>query len=157
MVAVVDQLTCVKDNTSPGGRGSCLSTNLGCTSTRDQMVEYCCRKSERERLEAQYCWGVLERGFSARLKKMRWCKRSENCRLKSTKTQEIQVNQPGVTMYRTNMPVAAVAKAKRATYHSHTAVAVRRDDYSMARLKVPGFALVRSTGDPAFRFEGSSP
>ncbi len=55
------------------------------------------------------------------------------------------------------MPVAAVAKAGRATYHSHTVVAERRDDYSTARLKVPGFALVRSTGDPAFRFERSSP
>lgn len=67
------------------------------------------------------------------------------------------MNQPGVTMYRTSMPVAAVAKAGRAAYHSRTAVAERRDDYNMARLKVPGFALVRSTGDPAFRFERSSP
>jgi len=55
------------------------------------------------------------------------------------------------------MPVAAVAKAEKATYHSHTAVAEQRDGYSMVRLKVPGFALVRSTGDPAFRFGGSSP
>jgi len=60
-------------------------------------------------------------------------------------------------MYRRSMPVAAVAKAKRPTCHSRTAVAARRDGYSMARLEVPGFALVRSTGDPAFRFEGSSP
>lgn len=55
------------------------------------------------------------------------------------------------------MPVAAVAKAMRAAYHSHTAVAERRDDCKKARLRVPGFALVRSTGDPAFRFNGSSP
>jgi hypothetical protein len=48
--------------------------------------------------------------------------------------------------------VAAVAMAEKATYH--TAVAERRDDCSMVRLRVPGFALAISTGeDPAFRFE----
>lgn len=156
-MAAVDPLTCARDSTFPVGRGSCLNMNPGYMSTPDQKVGYCCKKSVRGRLEAQYCWEELERGFSARSKTMRWCMRSENCRLKSTKTQEIQVNQPGVTKYRTSMPVAAVAKAKRATYHSHTAVAERRDDCSMVRLKFPGFALVRSTGDPAFRFEGSSP
>ncbi|KAF8851927.1 hypothetical protein BDZ45DRAFT_561760, partial [Acephala macrosclerotiorum] len=51
------------------------------------------------------------------------------------------------------MPVAAVAKAKRATYHSHTAVFDLRDDCRMVRQKVPGFAPVISMGDPAFRFE----
>lgn len=61
-------------------------------------------------------------------------------------------------MYLKNMPVAAGAKEARATYHSHTADAARRDDCRMVRLKVPGFALATiSTGDPAFRFEGSSP
>lgn len=55
------------------------------------------------------------------------------------------------------MPVAAVAKVERATYHSHTAVAALRDDCNTVCLKVPGFALGRSTGDPAYRFEGSSP
>jgi hypothetical protein len=55
------------------------------------------------------------------------------------------------------MPVAAVAKAVKAAYHSHTAVAERRDDCNMVRPKVPGFALARSMGDPAFRFERSSP
>lgn len=55
------------------------------------------------------------------------------------------------------MPVAAVAKAVKAAYHSHTAVAERRDGCNMVRLKVPGFALAISTGDPAFRFERSSP
>jgi hypothetical protein len=66
---------------------------------------------------------------------------------------EIQENQPGVTMYRTSMPVAAVAKAEKATYHSHTVVVEQRDDCSMVRQKAPGCALVKSTGDPAFRFD----
>jgi len=69
-----------------------------------------------------------------------------------------QENQPGATMYRKSMPVAAVAKAVKAAYHSHTAVAERRDDCSKVRQRVPGFALALSTGeDPAFRFNGSSP
>jgi hypothetical protein len=55
------------------------------------------------------------------------------------------------------MPVAAAAKARRATYHSHTTDVEQRDDYKMARQQVPGFALVISTGDPAFRFERSRP
>ena len=41
------------------------------------------------------------------------------------------MNQPGVTMYQTNMPVAAWAKAVKAVYHSHTADADGRDDCSM--------------------------
>jgi hypothetical protein len=56
-------------------------------------------------------------------------------------------------MYRTSMPVAAVAKAEKATYHSHTVVVEQRDDCSMVRQKAPGCALVKSTGDPAFRFD----
>jgi hypothetical protein len=55
------------------------------------------------------------------------------------------------------MPVAAVAKARRAAYHSHTAVFDLRDDCKMVRQKVPGFAPVILMGDPAFRFERSSP
>lgn len=55
------------------------------------------------------------------------------------------------------MPVAAGAKNVKATYHSHTLVFARRDDCNMVRQRVPGFALVISTGDPAFRFEWSSP
>lgn len=66
-----------------------------------------------------------------------------------------QENQPGATMYQRSMPVAAVAMVVRVAYH--TAVAGRRDGCSMVRLKVPGFALAISTGDPAFRFECSSP
>lgn len=41
------------------------------------------------------------------------------------------MNQPGETKYQRNMPVAAVAKAKRATFHSHTVVAARRDGCNM--------------------------
>ena len=77
----------------------------------------------------------------------------KNCRSKSTMIPGNQENQPGATMYRKSMPVAAGAKAVKAAYHSHTAVAERRDDCSMVRQKVPGFALAISTGDPAFRFE----
>jgi len=55
------------------------------------------------------------------------------------------------------MPVAAVAVVVRATYHSNTADAARRDGCSMVRLRVPGFALAISTGDPAFRLQRLSP
>jgi hypothetical protein len=55
------------------------------------------------------------------------------------------------------MPVAAVAKAMKAVYHSHTVVFEQRGGCSMVLQKVPGFALVKSTGDPAFRFRESSP
>lgn len=65
--------------------------------------------------------------------------------------------QPGATRYQTSMPVAAVAKVRRATYHSHTAVFDLRDDCKMVCQKVPGYAPVISMGDPAFRFERSSP
>jgi hypothetical protein len=51
-----------------------------------------------------------------------------NYRLELTKIQGIQENQPGVTKYRMSMPVAAVAKAVKAAYHSHTAVVEERDD-----------------------------
>ncbi|CCD34159.1 hypothetical protein BofuT4_uP105020.1 [Botrytis cinerea T4] len=51
------------------------------------------------------------------------------------------------------MPVAAVAKAKRATFHSHTVVAARRDDCNKVLRKAPGFALAISTEDPVFRLE----
>jgi hypothetical protein len=67
------------------------------------------------------------------------------------------VSQPGETKYQTNMPVAAVAKAMMATYHSHTMVVAQRDGYKMVRQKVPGFALAISTEDPVFRFRRSSP
>ncbi|KAH8592765.1 hypothetical protein B0O99DRAFT_478181, partial [Bisporella sp. PMI_857] len=50
------------------------------------------------------------------------------------------------------MPVAAGAEAIEATYHSHTTVAVQRDDCNMVRPKVPGFALaILTEEDPAFR------
>jgi hypothetical protein len=97
---------------------------------------------------------MLEKAFSVRSTRMRSCKKNESYRSGSRMTQGIQENQPGVTMYqKMSMPVAAVAEAEKAAYHSHTAVAERRDDYRMVRQKVPGCALVISTGDPAFRFE----
>jgi hypothetical protein len=45
----------------------------------------------------------------------------------------------------------------KAAYHSHTVVFEQRDGCSMVFQKVPGFALVRSTGDPDFRFGESCP
>lgn len=92
-----------------------------------------------------------------RSRKMRSCKTNENYRSKLIQILENSKNQPGVTRYRRSMPVAAAAKAKKAASHSHTTVVEQRGDCRMARLKVPGFALVISTGDPAFRFEGSRP
>jgi hypothetical protein len=56
------------------------------------------------------------------------------------------------------MPVAAGAKAVKAAYHSHAAVAERRDGCSMVRQWVPGCALaIWTEEDPAFRFERSGP
>jgi hypothetical protein len=60
-------------------------------------------------------------------------------------------------MYQMSTPAAAEAMATTVTYHSHTAVVGQRDDCNMVRRKAPGFALARSTGDPAFRFAISSP
>ena len=63
-----------------------------------------------------------------------------------------------MTRCQKSRPVAAGAKAMKATYHSHTTVVARRDGCRMVRPKVPGFALAIWTGvDPAYRFEGSSP
>lgn len=56
------------------------------------------------------------------------------------------------------MPAAALAKAEGAAYHSHTTAVGSRDDCSMGGRKVPGYGrTVISTGDPAFRFDGSRP
>jgi hypothetical protein len=104
------------------------------------------------------CWPVRwERGSWARSTNSQLCKKNENCRSESKMIPGNQESQPGATMYRRNMPVAAVAKAVEAAYHSHTAVAERRDDCNMVRRKVPGCALVISMADPASRFKGVSP
>lgn len=150
-------MTCVKHNTCLEERGSCWSTILGCKNTPVQMEGCCCMKSAIKILEAHCWWEVSEKEFSVRWRTMQSCKKNANCRSEWTKSQVIQVIQPGATRYRKSMPVAAVAKAKRATYHSHTAVFDLRDDCRMVRQKVPGFAPVISMGDPAFRFERSSP
>jgi hypothetical protein len=106
--------------------------------------------------EDQY-WRIgLETAFLGRLKTMLSCRMSESYRLE-LKIPGSQVNQPGATKYRRNMPAAAGARAVKATFHSHTAVAARRENCNMVRLRVPGFALAISTGDPAYRFERSSP
>ena len=81
---------------------------------------------------------------------MQWYTTSGSCRSES---RMIRWNQPGEMKYRMSTPGAAVAKAVKAAYHSHTVVVERRDDCSMVRQKVPGSPLVISTGDPAFRFE----
>ena len=104
------------------------------------------------------------RGWRVKLGKVSWVRstRMRSCRTSGSYRSELKIpgnleSQPGATMYLRSMPVAAGAKEVRATYHSHTADAAQRDDCNMVRLKVPGFALAISTGDPAFRFERSSP
>lgn len=57
---------------------------------------------------------------------------------------------PGVTNRSRNMPGEAAAKVKMAVSRSHTTVAA--DDNTALRWTDPGYALVRSTGDPAFRY-----
>lgn len=122
---------------------------------REQTEGYCCTTSGIRILEGQYC--QVEWGKASLVRSMS----SQSCRTNGRSYRlgsmipENQENQPGATMYLRSMPVAAVAMVEKATYH--TAVAERRDDCSMARLKVPGFALAISTGDPAFRFKWSSP
>ncbi len=94
---------------------------------------------------------ALEKASWGRSKTLQSCRKSASYRsiLKSLGNLE---SQPGATMYRRSMPVAAGAKEVKAAYHSHTADAARRDGCRMVCLKVPGFALAISTGDPAFRF-----
>lgn len=113
--------------------------------------------SGTEKREDQRCSAKLATGSLVQLTKMQSYRMSENYRSESIQTKGIPVTQPGATMYRRSMPVAAVAKARRAAYHSHTVVVEQRDDCNMVRLKVPGFALAISTGDPAFRLEMSRP
>ena len=156
MVEEVVQLTCVTDNTYLEDRDSYLNMNPGDKNMPAQQ-EYCYRTSAI-RIQEVRCWMVRsEKASLVRSTMTQWCKTSANCRSEWMKIQETQENQPGVTKYRRSMPVAAVAKAEKAAYHSHTAVVEGRDDCNTVRLLGPGFALGRSTGDPAFRFEGSSP
>lgn len=157
VVVVVVHSTCVKHSTYLEERGSYWSTTiLGCKNTRGQTEEYCCTRSGIRTPAAHYWWEGLEKGSWARSKTTQSCRTSASYRSGWTKSQVIQVNQPGVTKYQTSMPAAALAKAERATYHSHTIFDLR-DDCRMARQKVPGFAPVISTGDPAFRLGWSSP
>lgn len=154
--AVVEaaHLTCVKHNTYLEDRGSlCWDRILDCKNKQDQKEGYCCTKSVIWILEVLCWWRVWEKGFWVRSKTTPWCRKSVSFRSEWTKSQVIQVIQPGVTRCQTSMPVAAGAKARRATYHSHTTVFDLRDDYRMVRQKVPGFAPVIWMGDPAFRLE----
>ena len=128
MVVEVVQSTYVKGNTSPVDRDSYCYTNLGCKSMLNQMEECCCRTSVI-RIQAVHYWQVgSEKGSLVRLTKMQSCRTNANYRSESPTIQAIQENQPGVTKYRMSMPVAAVAKAEKAAYHSHTAVVEGRDD-----------------------------
>lgn len=149
----VAQLTCVEDSTCPGRDDSSLGTMVpGCMNTLLQMAGYCDKK-----------FGAMEWGDHCdlvelvtvslvRLKSSRSCTTSAKSHRSISKILMSQVNQPGETRCRRSTPVAAGAKAARAIYHSHTQVAERRDDYRKATQRVPGFALARSTGDPAYRF-----
>lgn len=129
MVVAVGQLTYVKGNTYPEDhRDSYLKTNLGCRSMLDQK-EKCDYRMSAIRIQEVQCWRVRSEKVSlARLTMMQSCRTSANYRSESRKIQGNQENQPGVTKYRMSMPVAAVAKAEKAAYHSHTAVVEGRDD-----------------------------
>jgi len=128
VVVGADQLTYVKSNTYLEDRGSYLNRNLGRKNRLGRMEECCCRTSAILILEVLYLSVELGKEFLVRLTRMRSCKTNANYRSKSTTTQGIQESQPGVTMYRMSMPVAAVAKAVKAAFHSHTAVVEGRDD-----------------------------
>jgi hypothetical protein len=78
--------------------------------------------------EVHYWRVVSEKASLVRSMMMQSCRTSANYRLESRKIQGNQENQPGATKYRMSMPVAAVAKAEKAAYHSHTAVVEGRDD-----------------------------
>jgi hypothetical protein len=120
-------LTYVIGNTYPEEGDSYWNTNLGCRSTLDQMEECYCRTSAI-RIQAVHCWRVRsEKESSVRSKMMQSYRTNANYRSEPT-NQGIQENQPGVTKCRMRMPVAAVAKAEKAAYHSHTAVVEERDD-----------------------------
>jgi hypothetical protein len=127
-VVVVDQLTYVMGNTYPEDRDSYWNMNLGYRNMLDRGERCCCRTSVI-RIQEAHCWMVRsEKEFLVRSMMMQLCKTSANYRSKSRKIQGNPENQPGVTKYRMSMPVAAVAKAEKAAYHSHTAVAEGRDD-----------------------------
>jgi hypothetical protein len=128
VVVGVVQLTYVIGNTYLEDRDSYWNKNLGCRSMLGQMEKCCCRTSV-VRIQVVHCWRVRsEKESSARSTMMQSCRTNVNYRLELTKIQGIQENQPGVTKYRMSMPVAAVAKAVKAAYHSHTAVVEERDD-----------------------------
>jgi hypothetical protein len=56
------------------------------------------------------------------------------------------------------MPAAAVAKGKKATYHSHTEAVERRDDCSRVYQSALGLTLeIMTEGNPAFRWDGAYP
>ena len=124
----VGQLTCVKGNTYPEDRDSCWNMNLDCTSMLDQREECGCRTSAIRIQAVQYWRARLGKVSLARSTTMQSCRMSGNYRSESRQIQGNQENQPGVTKYRMSMPVAAVAKAEKAAYHSHTAVVEGRDD-----------------------------
>jgi hypothetical protein len=152
VVRVVVQRTCEIDSTSLEDRDSCWDKDLRCRCTQNQVVR--CYMSEATTQAVRRVVAGLEKASLARSKRRQLCKMNWNCCSRWMKTQEIQVNQPGATMYRRkSMPVAAVAEIVRAAYRSHTEVVGRRDDCSTVRLKVPGSALLISTEAPVFRLK----
>jgi hypothetical protein len=130
VVVVVDQLTYVMSNTYPEDRrrDSYWNMNLGYRSMLDRRERCCCKTSVIKIQEVHYWRVVSEKASLVRSMMMQSCRTSANYRLESRKIQGNQENQPGVTKYRMSMPVAAVAKAEKAAYHSHTAVVEGRDD-----------------------------
>lgn len=122
-----------------------------------QREAWCCKAFERESWVDQRCVAAWVMESWVRSMMMRLCRTSGSSRLKLIQIQEIRVSQPEVRMYRKSMPGAAGAKARKVTYHSHTAASEQRDDCSMVGQTVPGSALAISTVNPAFRFVGVCP
>jgi hypothetical protein len=64
-------------------------------------------------------------------------------------------SQPEATRYRRSRPVAAVAKAERATSHSHIKAVGQRGGCSMVYQSALGLTLgIETEGNPAFRLDG---
>ena len=148
--------TCVRDSTYLEVDGSCSDIAPGDRNMLVPTEECCCMSSAPEEQEDQRWQVELERASWVRSTRMQSCRTSGSFRSEWRIPRSLE-SQPGATMYLRSMPVAAGAKEVKATYHSCTADAARRDGCNMVRLMVPGFALAISTGDPAFRFERSSP
>jgi len=86
-------------------------------------VGYCGSSFAVVELEDQRVLEELETVFWVRSTSLLSCKTSGRSYRSELMIPRNLESQPGETKYQRSMPVAAVAKAVKATYHSHTAVA----------------------------------